>query len=228
MNKNWKKRLKYTWKDINTYGASMASSLVVALPVTLVGEFVFGYHGVALPIITIAVTTLACFGYYIKEALFADTHEYDKRIQKEEIEKGVLERVEQIKQEEAEREAKKKRMEHLLALLKESARLSHLDMMNTIQDIVKTIHEILKKEIITVDENHYLAYTLPRDITEMLQLYGELDKERKQVKEDEILSFLGSVQENLQENFVERYQKETLQALDKKLLVSTQRMYERE
>ena len=228
MNKNWRKRLKYTSKDINTYGASIASGLVVALPVTLVGEFVFGYHGVALPIITIAVTTLSCFGYYIKEALFADTHEYDKRIQKEEIEKGVLERVEQIKREEAEREAKKKRMEHLLALLKESARLSHLDMMNTIQDIVKTIHEILKKEIITVEENHYLAYTLPRDITEMLQLYGELDKERKQVKEDEILSFLETIQKNLQENFVERYQKETLQALDKKLLVSTQRMYERE
>lgn len=223
MNKNWRKRLQCTLTDFNIY----MDALGVGAVAFVMGRIAFGlgtYGGGYV----IVGTSLLYVGCSVGYALFADTTKYDKKIQEKEMEKGVMERVEQIKKEEVEQKAKEKQLEHLLELIKESVRLSHVDMMNAIAETVQTIRDILQKENISIEEEHYLTYTLPRDITEMIRLYRKLDEKRKQCKEQEVLSYLQHVQEELQEKFVERYQKETVHLLDKKLAVSQQRLYERE
>ena len=214
-------------KDVSTYFATISCGIVAMAVVGIVEKTIFGHYDIGFAGNMVVGTSLLCFGRLIGHALFADITEYDKKIEEKEFGKEFLERVEQVKKEQAEKEVKNKQMEYVLEMVKASVRLPNTAIMNIVNEMVQSIRSILETETVSVEEEHYLTYTLPKDVAEMLRLYGELDAKRRKEKETEIFSFLVRVQEELQERFVERYQKETMQALDTRLVLSKQRMYER-
>lgn len=223
MHKNWRKRLAYTLKDTQTYALSTATGMAAMGMTAMIGDMSYDYQGTFIPIMVLFGTTLTCFGGFIGYALWGNIHEFDEQIQKDEVEAGVLKKIEEKKREEEKQNAKKEQLEHLLELLKESVPLDE-EMRNRIGETAKLIRNIVETETIAIEEEHYLTYTLPRDMTDMIRLYRKLDENRKRSKGQEVLSYVEHVQEELQEKFVERYQRETVHQLDKKLLVSKQRL----
>lgn len=101
--------------------------------------------------------------------------------------------------------------------------MDHQDIVNVLHKINTTILSILKHYPLEIKEEHYLIHTLPLDLTESLKIFMKLTEKNQTFVKPKIMELLTSKQEELENHYIEKGQKEWMKSLEKKIKLTESR-----
>lgn len=206
MHKNWKKRFKKFFFDIDNHleviGCSILSGLLFGVGSLLVlDESAFGIASLGAGLGTLSFMYTSIIG----QIMLSEESAYDEKVEdnKQEIN---LQKEEEIK-------------DYYYVLLANSNRIyktGDREVWLPISDLLQTIHHITNSYAVTEEENHYISQKVTKDIYELVQIYEKLTYQNKKEYKVQLISIAKQKNEELQKHFVDRFQNQIKQEFERK------------
>lgn len=221
MNKNWKKRFKKFFFDIDNHLEIMGGSILSGLLFGVGSLFVLdeSFYGHVFVSSAIAV---AGFMYtsIIGQILLSEESMYDEK-QKENKQK-----IENIEKENVEKEKKEIQDYYFVLLSNNNKRYKTGDkeVWLPISELLDTVSHIKKSYALTEEEKEYVTQKVTKDVYDLVQIYEKLTYQNKKEYQIHMIAVAKEKKEELQRNFVDRFQNQIKQEFERKQQeVQTQR-----
>lgn len=219
MHKNWKKRFKKFFFDIDNHleivGCSMLFGLLFgAGSLFVLDESFFG--------VISSYTTIGIIGFMYTALtgimLFAEESEYDEKKEEKEKENHA---DNQKKEEEIK--------DYYYTLLSDNNRryeTGDKEVWFPISDLLETIYHITNSYKLTEEEKDYVTQKVTKDVYELVQIYEKLTFQNQREYRTHMISVVKQKNEELKRNVVDRFQHQIKQEFERKQQEIESKRYE--